>query len=428
MKVSTMCNKLLLGVLAAASAAACHHDNPNYCPGALNDNCMNVDAAAVSCSTDTQCTIAGATVCDTATSMCVQCTADKPAACAGATPVCGGDDACQACTAHTQCATSACLPDGSCGDDTNVAYVDPAGSDNDTCTKATPCKVVAKALATKRPFIKFHGITDEAVIIELGRSVTFLADPSAQLTRGVGGPIVTVRDDNTSLKVYDLSISNGPNNVNGAGIVLQAGGTASVSLVRATVSNNPGGGIVASGGALTVSRSTVNGNRGGGIAVAGNGVSFDITNTFIYRNGDGSESTFGGLNLGVAVAGTNRLAFNTIVDNQSSINSAGVICAVPTLLAPNNIVARNAVAGSTTATAAQVSANGCQYPTSKIQSDAAGLTFVDSEAPAPFNYHLAAGSSAIDQATTPVDVAVDIDGDVRPQGAQKDIGADEYKQ
>jgi hypothetical protein len=36
------------------------------------------------------------------------------------------------------------------------------------------------------------------------------------------------------------------------------------------------------------------------------------------------------------------------------------------------------------------------------------------------------GSSAIDQATTPSPVVIDADGDARPQGAQKDIGADEY--
>jgi hypothetical protein len=41
-------------------------------------------------------------------------------------------------------------------------------------------------------------------------------------------------------------------------------------------------------------------------------------------------------------------------------------------------------------------------------------------------YKLKAGSTAIDAATTAVELSVDNDGDSRPQGPQKDIGADEY--
>jgi len=114
--------------------------------------------------------------------------------------------------------------------------------------------MVAKALATKRPFVKFTGMIDEAVTVERGRTVTFLADPNALLTSGSGGAILTVRDDNTSLTVYDLAISNAPNNANGFGLVIQAGGAPSVSLVHTTLDNNPGGGISAAGGSPSASR------------------------------------------------------------------------------------------------------------------------------------------------------------------------------
>jgi hypothetical protein len=180
------------------------------------------------------------------------------------------------------------------------------------------------------------------------------------------------------------------------------------------------------GTALTISRSTVSLNLGGGVAVSGVGATFDITNTYIYRNGDENSSAFGGLSLSFAMAGTNRLAFNTIVDNKAATGSAGIFCSAASFQAPNNLIARNALAGSPTAVGAQT-AGMCMYPTSKVQPDVTDLAFVDPEAPAPFIYKLTATSSAIDQATTPVPIDVDFDGDTRPQGPAKDMGADEYK-
>jgi len=198
-------------------------------------------------------------------------------------------------------------------------------------------------------------------------------------------------------------------------------------LVHTTLDNNPGGGILASGGSLTVSQSTISNNHGGGISANGGNVTFDITNTFVYRNGDDSTSLFGGLNIGITTAGSNRLAFNTIVDNKAFIGSGGIACGLTAFMAPNNIIARNSLAGNTGSANAQVTAGGCSYPTSKIQSDVNGLAFVHPDVPGPFSYKLMAGSAAIEQATTPVAIDVDNEGDTRPQGTQKDIGADAYK-
>ena len=61
-----------------------------------------------------------------------------------------------------------------------------------------------------------------------------------------------------------------------------------------------------------------------------------------------------------------------------------------------------------------------------MQADLTGLALVSPDT-SPYDYHLSAGSTAIDQATTTSDVVIDIDDDFRPQGPAKDIGADEYK-
>ena len=55
-----------------------------------------------------------------------------------------------------------------------------------------------------------------------------------------------------------------------------------------------------------------------------------------------------------------------------------------------------------------------------------GLHFVSGDN-VPYDYHLATGSVAIDQAVTAMAIDDDVDGDHRPQGSGKDQGADEYK-
>jgi hypothetical protein len=356
--------------------------------------------------------------------------------------------------------------------ETDVAYVEPLVGTGTTCSLAMPCKKVAEALGTGRHYVKLTGTVDEAIDVNGGRVVTFLADPTTTLTRTNGnGAVITVRDDGTSLAIYDLTIHNGQNNPSSIGCLIPPGSGAptlsltrtliannagggisttggSLAIIQSTISGNAGGGISATGGSLAITQSTISGNAGGGISAAGGtltiarstvslnlagGISiggigpvFDITNTYVFRNGDDNSSTFGGLSLSFAMPGSNRLAFNTIVDNKASNGSAGIFCSATGFAASNNIVARNALAGSTTAPGAQTSGM-CMHLTSKIQPDVTDLAFVDPDAPAPFIYKLTAASSAIDQATTPVPIDIDNDGDVRPQGAAKDVGADEYK-
>jgi hypothetical protein len=428
--------------LTAPSGCSGNEKDPFYCPDRPNSYCA--------CRSDAECA-APAGVCDVATTnTCVECTPDNASACAGTKPLCGADNTCRACAAHADCSSSVCLADGACAAEATVAYVAPTGTDNDLCSKAMPCTKVGKALATARPYVKLSGTTNESLMISAARKVTFYADVGAKLRAGAtNSPIVTVRDNGTAVTIYDLAISDAPNDASGYGVLVPTGGGApSVSLIRATVSNNPAGGISVAGGTLNVSQSTISGNQGGGISVAGGtlnvsqstisgnagggisvaGGTFDITNNFIFRNGNATGTTVGGVVLAVSTIGTSRLDFNTIVDNEisaSTTSSGGLVCDIAGFNASNNLIARNFV--NRLSTAANANTNGqCAHLTSKIVSDLGELKFIAPDMP-PYNYHLTAGSSAIDAATTPSTITVDADGDLRPQGAQKDIGADEYK-
>src|SRR5439155_17742220 len=67
---------------------------------------------------------------------------------------------CRGCVLHSDCPSQACLPDGTCGDDGNVIYVDGAGADNATCTQGSPCLTILHAatlLTQTRRYMKLSG-------------------------------------------------------------------------------------------------------------------------------------------------------------------------------------------------------------------------------------------------------------------------------
>jgi hypothetical protein len=162
---------------------------------------------------------------------------------------------------------------------------------------------------------------------------------------------------------------------------------------------------------------------------------FDIENNFIIGNGS-TQSVTGGIALdkiGSSGIGMRILSFNTISANMSNVSvnvAPGVSCSnTVTQEVPfsNNIIFGNGAAG-----APQVSGANCAFTYSDIgpvafsgQGNlAVDPLFVNASGG---DFHLTAGSPVIDQADPSATPNVDIDGDHRPQGNRRDIGADEYK-
>ena len=387
-----------VGIVLCWLASGCAKPNPFFCEDQPEGHCQPDAMIGPPCTTNSQCS--------------------------GDKPVCGPDEACVACTAHDECDSKACLPSGACGDDTSVAYVDPGGTDNTSCTQAMKCTGLDKALATNRPFVKLSGTVDSDKGT-ITRSVTFLAEPGAELTRSTGtGAILTVSGDGVVFAANDLTIRDSK----GIGVLIPPGmGAPSVSLSNVTLSKSAGVGISNANGALTLTRSRIVDNEGGGVSITDG--KFTIVGNFFDNNGKDNGSV-GGVFINTAQDLTNQLELNSFSRNRAQTGTGTAIdCKAGVFTARNNILSGRGALNT-------VPIGGtCTHTFSIIEPGTIpvgdGNKFEDPlfKDAASGDLHLLANSPARgkgDPATSLTGVATyDIDGDLRK--SPPDIGADQAK-
>lgn len=439
---------LVILVLCATCAPGCKELNPLYCSGTYDGTRCITDAPIASdsdsgsgsvsdsasdsghstCTTNGECHVG---VCDiTGSHMCVPCTPIEPASCTGVTPVCSADNLCRACKVDDECTSSnVCdAASGACLAEDTVLYISPAGTGT-LCTQTQPCGQLATALGLvagdKRTIKMLPGsYTERVTMTNLAISIH---GQGADLSEASAGEVMRITGAST-VDVLGLRIHDGLGG-SGDGILCinDADNTPMLILESVVIDSNNGLGVNATKCSVSIIRSAISGNHGGGIGVVSG--AFDIANTFITRNGDSSVSPVGGASLASGIGSVNRFEFNTVADNlvrNGGFLSGGVACDIAGFAAPNNIIAHNFV--NTDATQTNSNTNGlCVYPTSTVTASLTDLNFA-SPSNTPYDYHLLPGSSAIDAATTPSMIHVDGDGNVRPQGAANDQGADEVVQ
>jgi hypothetical protein len=418
--------------------------------GSMSRQCKNSD----------DCTsMAGAPVCDLMQNggTCAQCTASEHDRCSGPTPICT-NDVCTGCTKHTDCPESnTCLPDGSCAQSSDVAYVDGStGRDNTQCTKEMPCLKIDQAAAVKG-IVKVSGTVTARCSLN-DRNVTILAEPGAKLApqSGDSGNVFEVTG-NSNIQVYDLQISDGDRSTPGSGVTVSD--PANLELTRVVLRDNGGNGatirggnltctqcliahngdrgIYATAGVTTVLQSTIVSNLSGGVCLLDNS-SFHIVENFIYGNGQINRVISGGVYIQdnqQMGAPANELNFNSISHNTTFETNLGqgIHCTIggTPLIASNNIIWDN---GMNPATSMQVdSGAGCSFAFSDIGPMGIGSANSNMNTDPMFlneasgDLHLNKDSPVVGKADPNATLsglaAKDIDG--QPRIAPADIGADQ---
>jgi len=338
---------------------------------------------------------------------------------------------CRGCEENSECDSRLCGTEtaGVCVDDANVVYVDVAGgTDGGGCgVVASPCASIgaglAKVTATRNIVLVAAGTYDEQLSIT-DTNVTLLAEGVviSKAALGAEGENVIKVTGNSDVALIGFTVEPAAS-VAKTDLISCIGSGASLSIAQSTVHNSLGLGIVSSSCTLNLERSTVSGNTGG---IRINAANYTIRNNFITDNV--STVAVGGVVIEGTVGKTEIFEFNTLSHNANGGNKGfDLACNVTNLTAKNNIFMLNP-----TAVAGVVDDCNTDYSLIDTRSDANAGTHTNTlTGAATFlnltigDYHLATGSAGIDAADPAATLAIDIDGDARPLGAGRDMGADE---
>jgi len=234
-------------------------------------------------------------------------------------------------------------------------------------------------------------------------AATFSANIVASNTANEYGGGLFLYDSDATLSANTIA-SNTANSGGGALFLYYSDATLSANIVILNTANS-GGGLFLQGGAPTLTNNVLADNQdsfaGGGLYLWDS--SPRLLHTTIARNhgGDGS---------GLYVAGSSNRSTVTLTNTILVSHTVGIA------ITQGNTATINATLWNDNAT------NWDGAGTINHSNDHSG-----DPAFAADGYHLTSDSAAID-AGVDAGVTTDVDGDVRPQGAGYDIGADEFRQ
>ena len=336
---------------------------------------------------------------------------------------------------------------GECVPELAAIYVDTHGADTGACPKPTPCATVSYALqqvtaARRVVHVDDGDYTDDVSIpSSLGGSTDTViiigeTDDGAELEGGAG---ITVHGADVRIENFGVDSTTNGLLVDGGSTIVLAGvwltggdddgikandnAPDTIAMVFTELSGNDNLGVHLRNGTVTMDACYVANNGGGGVLVQNNGV-LAMTNSAVVQNG-GSGSTVGGVAMQNA-ARLSVLSFDTIADNTNNAGGpGGVACGA----SGASFVADNDILGGSTGPQTDCPTRYSLFVDPlDAGSDATDLVgvpaYVDEGGG---DYHITPASAARNAADPSATMDHDGDGDHRPRGPARDIGADEIQ-
>jgi hypothetical protein len=406
------------------------------------------DGPRAECTVDTECS--SPTPRCAADLQCVECV--DAADCPTSEPACDATShQCRACAIDADCASDVCdQSSGLCVPESTVLYATPNGTSVASCSQLDRCSIQRAFVisdATRHTIRLAAGIYAGNLIV--ANKAIVVRGPGATISATTGDTLSV--NDAGSLEVSGAVITNP--STNGAAVTCKS--LNSVDTPRLTLSDvqvdgtHYGVSIAQCIAKLThVSVQTTGGNAS--LFVVG-GSSADVVQSSI--RGDGTSGAFiisadnsivrvtNSIVIGtapnesaqiVALGGCIVFSFSTITNSTATSVQSPAICGGPTangVCIENSIVANFApgAPANTVTGAGSIAGYSITFPQ---QAPLAGPGNLKSNpmftSPGTGDYHLKAGSPAIDAADPNATLMIDYSGKTRPQGAARDLGAFEY--
>ena len=196
------------------------------------------------------------------------------------------------------------------------------------------------------------------------------------------------------------------------------------SLSHSNITENTLFGVYADAQFCTITKSTFYPNYQGGIACLGR---YEITNNFLFRNGNPSDAKFGGMRLDTSTTG-NRVAHNTLAQNVRAYSAVAPVYAGGLFcnngIAPNNLLVDNEHGNEQDPSAQK--AGSCDFAGSITNESADPYLFIEPYN-SPQNFHFSSSLSPAINAGALLLMPITDDFDTNPRtDGVPDVGADEF--